>query len=79
MCSLISTYEHVNIYRYQILHKTFCSKCSNLVTIWQYHIDEFNLLNEIFYNLKFVCSSDTEEDLNSIEKIFKWISRSINV
>ena len=51
MCSLISSYEHVNIHRYQILHKIFCSKCLNLVTILQDHMDKFNILNEIFCNV----------------------------
>ena len=50
MYSLISLYGHVNIYRYQILYKKFSSKCSNLITILQDHMDEFILLNEIFCN-----------------------------
>ena len=50
MCSLLSSHEHINIYRYKILHENFCSKYLNLVTIRQDHMNEFNLLNEIFYN-----------------------------
>ena len=50
MYSLISLYGHVNIHRYQILYKNFRSKCSNLITILQDYMDEFNLLNKIFCN-----------------------------
>ena len=58
MCSLTSSYEHVNIYRYQILHKFVYLKSSNLVTILHDHMNEFNLPNEIFCNFSFVCSSE---------------------
>ena len=51
MRSLISSYEHVNIYQYQVLHENFCLKCWNFVTMWQDHMDKFNLFNETFGNL----------------------------